>query len=138
MTLCVALLLSGLMVAIPASQAAAATPNCNSASQGPWRGADGRGYTATLPVYQGSLPFCLLGVGNRGKAVEVLQAALVRCNHGNLGSSGIDGIYGPITRDNVRNIQAINGINPDGIYGPQTLRILTWPATTGTCVRLNP
>jgi hypothetical protein len=69
MTLCVALLLSGLVVATPAWQASAATPNCNSVSQGPWRAADGRGVSVNLPVYNGSLPFCLLGQGNQGKAV---------------------------------------------------------------------
>ncbi|HEY7198755.1 MAG TPA: peptidoglycan-binding domain-containing protein, partial [Candidatus Dormibacteraeota bacterium] len=75
---------------------------------------------------------------NTGKAVQVLQIALARCNNADLGSSGADGIYGPITRNIVLFIQAANGIAADGVYGPQTLRVLRWPANTGGCWRLNP
>ncbi|MGE0912084.1 peptidoglycan-binding domain-containing protein, partial [Bacillus atrophaeus] len=33
---------------------------------------------------------------------------------------GIDSYYGPKTADAVRRFQLMNGLNPDGIYGPKT------------------
>jgi hypothetical protein len=135
--LCVALLLSGLAVVSPITPVSAASPNCNSFSGGPWRVSDGHLVDANLPTFNRN-PNCILGQGNTGKAVQVLQIALARCNNADLGSSGADGIYGPITRNIVLFIQAANGITADGVYGPQTLRVLRWPANTGGCWRLNP
>lgn len=53
----------------------------------------------------------ILGMGDRGDAVEDLQEAL-----------GIvaDGIFGPNTKRAVKNYQRNNGLIPDGIVGPRT------------------
>lgn len=36
----------------------------------------------------------------------------------------VDGIYGAVTRDVVRWLQAANGVTADGVYGPETSSIL--------------
>jgi len=68
---------------------------------------------------------CVLGQGNRGIAVVVLQEALWSCYGQNIAR---DGDFGPITKEAVKNAQRrINQIYPgranlsvDGVFGPHT------------------
>ena len=69
---------------------------------------------------------CVLGVGNQGPAVAVLQTALAVCN-GHPPQGGADGIYGTHTRDAVKATQRDLGISADGVYGPQTRSVMGWP-----------
>jgi murein L,D-transpeptidase YcbB/YkuD len=69
---------------------------------------------------------CQLGLGNDSVAVSRLQIALDSwCNL----SAGltVDGDYGPLTQQAVRNVQHAYGITVDGIYGPQTAYTILWP-----------
>jgi peptidoglycan hydrolase-like protein with peptidoglycan-binding domain len=59
-------------------------------------------------------------------AVAHLQIALnAWCNL----SAGltVDGNYGPLTQQAVRNVQPAYHITVDGIYGPQTASAMLWP-----------
>lgn len=51
--------------------------------------------------------------------VEKIQTALQRIGY-DVGSTGIDGKYGPRTEKAVRRFQADNGLRVDGIVGPET------------------
>lgn len=53
----------------------------------------------------------VLKIGSRGQDVRSLQAALSLC---------VDGIFGKITEEAVKNFQHDSGLNPDGIVGPKT------------------
>jgi murein L,D-transpeptidase YcbB/YkuD len=73
---------------------------------------------------------CQLGPGNDSVAVSRLQIALVSwCNL----SAGltVDGDYGPLTQQAVKNVQHAYGITVDGIYGPQTAAAIMWPTAGG-------
>jgi peptidoglycan hydrolase-like protein with peptidoglycan-binding domain len=74
--------------------------------------------------HQNFVENCVLGVGNQGPGVFVLQDALRRCY-----GQGIvwDAIYGGATRDAVRNVQRFHGITDDGTYGPQTHKAMVFP-----------
>ena len=61
-----------------------------------------------------------LTVGASGKEVEQLQKALLARGY-DLGSSGVDSIYGEKTAAAVRKYQQDNGLQIDGIAGQQTL-----------------
>ncbi len=54
--------------------------------------------------------------GSQGVYAEYLQLALSRAGY----PVGIDGIFGPKTREAVLRIQRSNGLTPDGIVGPKT------------------
>lgn len=67
---------------------------------------------------------CVLGQGNQGLAVVVLQEALWSCYGQNIAR---DGNFGPMTREAVKNAQRrINQVHPtarlyvDGVFGPNT------------------
>lgn len=57
-----------------------------------------------------------LSTGSEGALVTALQQELKRLKYH---SGGIDGIYGNLTRDAVLAFQADNGLDTDGIVGPQ-------------------
>ncbi|MDG4821756.1 peptidoglycan-binding domain-containing protein [Asanoa sp. WMMD1127] len=121
MSLVAAVALALPAVFFAASPAAAAPlPNCDSV----------RRYAGVLPGFYVDLPArngsvnCVLGQGNTGPAVRVLQTALVFCNNGDTG--GVDGVYGAKTRNVITWIQAANGLTADGVYGPQTRKVLRW------------
>ncbi len=59
----------------------------------------------------------LLQWGSRGEEVSNLQKDLTGLGYDTI---GIDGIFGPNTYKAVINFQKYQGLNPDGIVGPQT------------------
>lgn len=72
-------------------------------------------------------PDCGLAVDRGGdEAVRTLQQALVACNGRSL---TVDGRYGRGTREAVRAVQQEHGIAVDGVYGPETRDVMSWPAT---------
>lgn len=81
---------------------------------------------ASLPVSSGGSVNCVLGPGSSGSAVKALQHALARCHKVNLGSGGVDGIYGERTWAGVLAVQRAAGIAQDGVYGLQTQRSMLW------------
>lgn len=58
--------------------------------------------------------------GSRGSEVKTLQQTLRSAGY-DVGSTGTDGIYGPITEAAVRKYQQDNGLKVDGIAGSETL-----------------
>ena len=71
---------------------------------------------------------CVLGYGNNSLGVRVLQESLNACYSQGI---GVDGDFGPATRQAVRNAQStINRQTPeahlvvDGVYGPKTSCLL--------------
>lgn len=64
-----------------------------------------------------------LNVGDRGAAVKEMQELLASVYfYPDKGApnNGIDGIYGPNTKDAVMRFQSVHGLDQDGIYGPKT------------------
>lgn len=58
--------------------------------------------------------------GDKGGAVSIAQGILI--GHGySVGSSGVDGDFGPVTEASTRALQSARGIKDDGIFGPVTL-----------------
>lgn len=119
------------LVAAPA--ASAQLPQCNGIHS--WYSGDWR---TERPGYRygtgGSTLNCVLGIGSAGEAVRVLQVALIYCNIPDPGPA--DGLYGTRTANAVRWIQAVSGLRQDGVYGPDTERVMGWvyhDGRTGRC-----
>lgn len=72
---------------------------------------------AIIPTTNSGTANCVLGAGNQGYAVRVLQQALNACRGAGL---VVDGVYGAKTKTAVKNVQAAFGITADGVYGPVT------------------
>lgn len=68
--------------------------------------------------------------GSRGSDVKKLQESLVNAGY-DVGSAGVDGIYGSATEAAVKKYQQDNGLAVDGIANNQTLGKLYGGATTG-------
>jgi peptidoglycan hydrolase-like protein with peptidoglycan-binding domain len=71
-------------------------------------------------------PLLRQGAGMTGKPSErtrAVQQALDRRGYA-LGTSGVDGRFGPVTATAVRRFQARSGLTVDGIVGPRTRRAL--------------
>lgn len=70
--------------------------------------------------------------GNSGPAVALLQRLLVIYGYPTLlGSAGVDGIFGPKTKEAVLQFQRDQNVSvKDGIVGPVTWKTLTYPAGT--------
>ncbi len=66
--------------------------------------------------------------GSQGEAVRTIQTKLRRWGYYD---GEVDGIFGSATRRAVVKFQKKNGLAPDGIVGPNTLRALGMP-TSGT------
>ena len=60
-----------------------------------------------------------LKYGSKGDEVKELQQALVNAGY-DVGSSGVDGSYGPATQAAVTKYQQDNGLKVDGLAGPET------------------
>ncbi|NLX70823.1 MAG: peptidoglycan-binding protein [Clostridiales bacterium] len=63
----------------------------------------------------------ILRIGNWGDDVAVLQNILASLDYY---SFTIDGLFGPLTRQAVMNLQRDNGLVPDGIVGPLTYDVI--------------
>lgn len=131
------LAMMGIGLTAPAALAAPRTPEAPepaagvmAASCASWtRFVTGTGYHVNIPstTRNGAQTGCVLRVGNQGPGVFVLQDALRRCYAQKI---ALDAIYGPNTRDAVRAVQAFHGFKPqdiDGVYGPQTRAVMTFP-----------
>lgn len=68
----------------------------------------------------------LLQWGSRGEEVRNLQKDLTGLGYDTV---GIDGIFGPNTYNAVIKFQKVQGLNPDGIVGPQTRSALNHALT---------
>ena len=67
--------------------------------------------------------------GSRGDHVRGLQE---RLNAAGVNSGPVDGKFGDLTQKAVRNFQRVNGLQVDGVAGPNTLRaLLRMPARAG-------
>lgn len=75
--------------------------------------------------------YTMLQSGSSGDEVKKLQQALVDAGY-NVGSSGVDGIYGSATAEAVKNYQQDKGLDVDGIAGDQTLGSLYGAKDTNT------
>lgn len=64
--------------------------------------------------------YTTLQSGSTGDEVKKLQSSLISAGY-DVGSTGVDGIYGPATRQAVRRYQKAMGLTEDGIAGSQTL-----------------
>ena len=64
----------------------------------------------------------VLRKGDKGEYVKKVQTILVQLGY-DIGSSGIDGDFGPATEKAVKAFQKANGIGQDGVVGAKT-----WPA----------
>jgi len=66
---------------------------------------------------------CKLQLDDRYDGVYVLQGAISTC----FTDIEDDAIYGPVTESVVRLIQGQNEIATDGVYGPDTRDVMSWP-----------
>lgn len=65
-------------------------------------------------------PDGMLRLGAKGARVRELQALLVRAGY----QVKVDGDFGPSTKQALRAFQKANGLTVDGVYGPQTEKLL--------------
>lgn len=64
----------------------------------------------------------VIGLNDRGAAVLTIQTALL--NKGFLDKGEVDGIFGVKTKDAVVSFQKANGLDADGLVGPNTRKLL--------------
>ncbi|PWA08396.1 endopeptidase SpoIID/LytB [Pueribacillus theae] len=82
------------------------------------------GPTAATPLASeqpSSTNSTILRINSKGQAVTNLQNGLKQLGYH---ASAVDGIYGPLTAQAVRSFQQANGLEVDGIAGPETLSAL--------------
>lgn len=106
------------------SKTAAAHPTCTSSRFIQRVKSDGV-FRTRIPTSAGGDPVCILGQGNRGEGVRVLQRAINRKCYPDL-NVAVDGIYGSETAGAVSAIQYKEGIQVDGVYGPETKGSMLW------------
>lgn len=81
-----------------------------------------------VPTTASGNSHCIMRDGNQGAAVKVLQSAIFNCYPDLRPTLGpVDAIYGGMTRDAVRAVQAREGVDADGVYGPDTKNAMEWP-----------
>ena len=76
---------------------------------------------------------CQLVINDGGPGVVALQSGMRDCD----GQSSLkaDGSFGPLTRQAVRNTQALVNAHVDGQYGPETRSKMNWLAQVGGTAR---
>ncbi|MGY4644074.1 peptidoglycan-binding domain-containing protein [Cellulomonas sp. URHB0016] len=120
------LVLAGFVTAAAPAANAVSLPTCNTKYR--------FGIATDYPVWwpsstSGDWEYeCLLAQGNVGTGVKVLQTALKYCLGYDLGTSGVDGNFGPRTKSALQSFQRSNGLTADGIYGPNTLDRMKMPS----------
>lgn len=97
-----------------AAKAAAEAAKKNSSSSN-----SNKGSTETYPYGKASDTSGNIGWGSSGNGVKAVQYALQKLGY-NLGSKGVDGIFGQYTYNAVRAFQSNAGISSDGIVGVNT------------------
>lgn len=79
----------------------------------------GSSNTRSYPYGKASDTSGNIGWGSQGNSVKAIQYALQQMGY-NIGSTGIDGIFGQYTYNAVRSFQSNSGISSDGIVGVNT------------------
>ncbi len=118
------------LVAVPAGQAAAATPRCDEVRQVYYF--HDRYRRVSYPAYStpstSSTYRCLLTQGTYDSSeVAVMQRALKTCYGQEIAA---DGDFGPATARALARAQAVMGVERDGVYGPQTAAAMRYPVRT--------
>lgn len=83
----------------------------------------GRDIDELLALYGGGKtaePDGMLRIGSSGRRVRELQALLLKAGYG----IKVDGDFGPSTKAALRGFQEQNRLTVDGVYGPETARLL--------------
>ncbi|MFE2143852.1 peptidoglycan-binding protein [Streptomyces sp. NPDC059456] len=101
----------------------AAIPGCNDYSIY-YSGPTNAWYTKVPTIGSPATNFCTLRSGASGMQVYYLQDTLNYCYGQDLGE--IDGKFGPKTAAALARVQKTLGLDPDGVYGPQTRDKLKW------------
>ncbi|MFJ3176340.1 peptidoglycan-binding protein [Streptomyces roseus] len=100
---------------------------------------DAAGYYAKVPtVGYGGTNFCTLRRGADNNAVYELQQTLWHC----YGYLVTDGNFGPATEALLKKAQTDSGVDPDGVYGPNTRDKMKhmfwrWEDSSWRCRRLT-
>ena len=77
-----------------------------------------RGLGGEVPVWRPTIRR-----GSKGEDVTYVQTILAGIGY-DLGTAGIDGVFGRKTEEAVKAFQRANGLNPDGVVGPLTYTAL--------------
>lgn len=122
-----AVLTGGMLAAVSAAPASAATPTCNWVAS--YAGAWVPYYTNTNTVN------CNMVQGNVSQGVRQLQTTLNKCYGEHLAE---DANFGSLTRAALIRAQQKAGTAADGIYGPNTRRAINHEPLDGStrCVRV--
>jgi hypothetical protein len=73
-------------------------------------------------------PDCVIARGQSGGPVLLVQKALNACNGK---SVSLTGTNDQATAKALSDVQARQGLTPDGVYGPSTRRVMGWPTQSG-------
>lgn len=90
---------------------------------------------AWVPIRRSPLTVdCILNQGAISRGVRQLQTSLNKCYSAGL---VVDSNFGPATKAALISVQKKVGAVPDGVYGPQTRKLMRHEPTSGsTCVRV--
>jgi hypothetical protein len=117
------------LVAAPAAQAA--MPRCHTATNMAPRG----GYYISAPAAPwngvGNDWYCNMMNGTTGAGVVALQQSINDCYIDRQLITGeprllLDGKFGAATQRLLTKVQRIEGVDPDGVYGPKTRDAMKW------------
>ncbi|MGA5135963.1 peptidoglycan-binding domain-containing protein [Streptomyces azureus] len=113
-------------LAVTASSAEAASyPTCDSKRV---VYASGSSLFTYQPYYTGTgSRNCVMSQGAQSDAVYGLQIAIDTCYQ----DISRDGIYGPQTKEAVKDVQRAEDAGVDGVYGPETRKAMKWPLYKG-------